>query len=321
MTQIKDLPFQIKCIVCNFDRSIIQSSNDIYHYNCPRCGEYAFTRRALINFNSDKKKQDFSKNKLLVISNYIYHKFQYPTIITEEYENSLIEVQDKNPVEKLNNLLISLQNKIGLTSINEFDQTDQLNLEVESWLCGNNEYLESLKILEQDSFITFKNYIDDSIVNIKLTSKAHNHIELLKKNHKIKNVKDKVFIAMCFDGTQKLKDLSNLGIKPAIIELGFEPIKVNEIKHIELIDNKIIEQIRECRFMVADLTENRGGVYFEAGYAKALDIPVFFTCQNGQINTVHFDVNHYNILEWDNDKLIDFKENLKDLVKQVLHLN
>ena len=54
--------------------------------------------------------------------------------------------------------------------------------------------------------------------------------------------------------------------------------------------------------MVADFTYGddgeRGGVYYEAGFAHGLNIPVFFTCQKGFLEKIHFDTRQYNHIEW-----------------------
>jgi hypothetical protein len=49
---------------------------------------------------------------------------------------------------------------------------------------------------------------------------------------------------------------------------------------------------------VADFTGHRGGVYFEAGFAMGLGLPVFFTCRNTELEKLHFDVRQYNTIDW-----------------------
>ena len=54
--------------------------------------------------------------------------------------------------------------------------------------------------------------------------------------------------------------------------------------------------------MVADFTQGktgaRGGVYYEAGFAHGLGIPVIFTCRNESLDKVHFDTRQYNHIVW-----------------------
>ena len=71
------------------------------------------------------------------------------------------------------------------------------------------------------------------------------------------------------------------GIKPAIEHAGYSPYVVNRDPSVNKIDDAIIAAIKDSRFMVADFTHGddgvRGSVYFEAGFAYGLDIPVIHT--------------------------------------------
>ena len=59
-----------------------------------------------------------------------------------------------------------------------------------------------------------------------------------------------------------------------------------------------IAEIRRSRFVVADYTGHRGGVYFEAGFALGLGLTVIPTCRNDEISELHFDIKHLNTLGW-----------------------
>lgn len=50
--------------------------------------------------------------------------------------------------------------------------------------------------------------------------------------------------------------------------------------------------------MVADFTGHRHGVYFEAGFAMGLGIPVIWLCQEDEIDKTHFDTRQYNHILW-----------------------
>ena len=87
---------------------------------------------------------------------------------------------------------------------------------------------------------------------------------------------DQCFIAMWYD--DKIMEYYNEFIAPAVKDSGFEPYLVAKDPHDERIDNHIIGQIRKSRFMIADLTGGRGGVYYEAGYAQGIGLPVMWCC-------------------------------------------
>jgi nucleoside 2-deoxyribosyltransferase len=92
------------------------------------------------------------------------------------------------------------------------------------------------------------------------------------------------------------------GIAPAIRDAGYEPIRIDRKDHNNKIDDEIIAEIRRSRFLVADFTQGgsgaRGGVYYEAGFAHGLNIPVIFTCREDVIDKVHFDTRQYNHITW-----------------------
>jgi hypothetical protein len=43
---------------------------------------------------------------------------------------------------------------------------------------------------------------------------------------------------------------------------------------------------------------HRGGVYFEAGFAMGLGLPVFWTCRQDDLDKLHFDIRQYNCIDW-----------------------
>ena len=89
------------------------------------------------------------------------------------------------------------------------------------------------------------------------------------------------------------EDIFSIGIKPAVEALGYEALRVDTKPHNDKIDSKIIELLMKSRFVVADFTDQRNGVYYEAEFAKGLGLPVIQTCMNEDFNNMHFDVSRY----------------------------
>ena len=108
------------------------------------------------------------------------------------------------------------------------------------------------------------------------------------------------FVAMWFD--PETNDAYDQGIEPAIKEAGFKALRIDHKLDVEKIDDAIIAEIRRSRFLVADFTHGakgiRGGVYFEAGFAMGLGIPVFFTCRSDMVTSLHFDTRQYAHIVW-----------------------
>ncbi|MCX7429332.1 MAG: hypothetical protein NTW96_27375 [Planctomycetia bacterium] len=93
------------------------------------------------------------------------------------------------------------------------------------------------------------------------------------------------FVAMSFSSEDDnraalLTQAFDEAIKPAIEDdAGYlKAIRVDREEFLGDIVDEIIARIKECRFVVADATEHRNGVYFEAGYAMGMGLPVIWTC-------------------------------------------
>jgi len=105
------------------------------------------------------------------------------------------------------------------------------------------------------------------------------------------------FVAMWFDDS--LNEAFSNGFELGILQAGYNAVRVDQVEHINRIDDEIIAQIKASKFVVADFTGHRGGVYFEAGYALGLNIPVFWTCRKDHMDELHFDIRQFNCIDWD----------------------
>ena len=101
---------------------------------------------------------------------------------------------------------------------------------------------------------------------------------------------------MWFD--DNLKQEWNEGFKTALGNTGYDPIRIDQVQHNDKIDDVIIGEIRRSGLVVADFTGQRSGVYFEAGFAKGLAIPVIWTCRTDHMATLHFDTRQYDYIVW-----------------------
>jgi len=131
----------------------------------------------------------------------------------------------------------------------------------------------------------------------------------------IKNLnKKQIFIAM------KFKDMNNIydAIYRAIEDAQFIPLRIDKKEHINQIANEIQYEISQSGLVVADVTGQNQGVYFEAGYAMGLNIPVIWTCNEREIDEIHFDTRQYNTILWKDEN--DLYEKLKNRIIAIMGL-
>ena len=112
---------------------------------------------------------------------------------------------------------------------------------------------------------------------------------------------DQGFVAMWFD--ESMDEVFRNGIAKGIDDAGYRPFRIDRKDHINKIDDEIMAEIRDSKFLVADFTQGtdgpRGGVYYEAGFARGLGIPVFYTCRKNMVDKLHFDTRQFNHILWE----------------------
>lgn len=105
------------------------------------------------------------------------------------------------------------------------------------------------------------------------------------------------FIAMAFDAS--LDGVYEKAIKPAVNASGLTEVRVDKVQHNGIVTDLIQAEIRRAQILVADVTMQRPGVYFEAGLALGLGRTVVWSCRNDDLAHVHFDTRQYNHVVWD----------------------
>jgi hypothetical protein len=116
------------------------------------------------------------------------------------------------------------------------------------------------------------------------------------------------FVAMWFD--PRMNEIYEQAIEPAIKQARYDPLRIDKTEHTNRIDDEIIGQIKRSRFMVADFTGQRHGVYFEAGMMLGIGRNVFWMCRKDELTAsqLHFDVRQFNFIDY--ESVTDAKERL-----------
>lgn len=121
------------------------------------------------------------------------------------------------------------------------------------------------------------------------------------------------FLAMKF-GNADLDAFVKKVLKPTVKEkIGYELVDMNDRPEAGIIDNIMRIRIRDAKFVIADLTHDNNGAYWEAGYAEGLGKPVIYICNKKKFENdgTHFDANHCTTVFWSKVNNEDF---CKDLI-------
>jgi nucleoside 2-deoxyribosyltransferase len=110
--------------------------------------------------------------------------------------------------------------------------------------------------------------------------------------------------------------------RPAVKEAGFQLYRLDDKPEAGLIDARLRNEIRNCRFLIADLSHANAGSYWEAGYAEGLGKPVIYTCEKSVFDpkaaTVarpHFDTNHHLTVIWEESDPQTAARKLKETIR------
>lgn len=160
-----------------------------------------------------------------------------------------------------------------------------------------------LEALEKAGFVA-----TSGNTRVRLTAEGWNRIGDLRKERGREGAKQ-AFVAMMASGEWEPVCAA---IKKGIEAAGYAPYVVMEIEHSQKIDDMIIGEIRRSRFIVADFTGHRQSVYFEAGFAMGLNLPIIWTCREDEIKDAHFDTRQYNHIIWET-----FEELTKRLTERI----
>lgn len=149
-----------------------------------------------------------------------------------------------------------------------------------------------------------------------LTFAGWDHYEGLRRGGQVYR---KAFMAMKF-GDAMLDDVLASVFKPSALRAGFDLFKLTDRPQAGLIDNRMRAEIQACDFVVADLSHDNLGAYWEAGYAEGLGKPVIYTCERSkfELARTHFDTSHHMTILWDRSSPGDCAEEFVATIRATL---
>ena len=285
------------CPVCNGNAEVaVNERTHNLQVDCNVCGTYGMTRE-LIDDNFVCADGVYDLNQL---SSYLYyHKSSKSNLVLGESQNTLQKTHaspqtvenwyPKSFAEKIDLILLKLQETskyegapIYVEDAVLFISKPGNSLEVDFKRRYYLDFLKTQGYLE--SFKGTYSYI--------LTPKSAERVYELQKNQAHNK---RVFVAMKFgEQTKELREKIKKGLS------GYDVRIMDEIEHNHQIVPEMLKEIKDSRFVVAELSHHNNGAYYEAGYALGLGKEVIHICAKSELSSgLHFDVAQVNTIVYD----------------------
>ncbi len=270
-----------------------------YNINCPRCGNFNISETAYNMLNNSLNYRQIANASGWIREN------QGIEILSNDIDN-LKNLRTLSIAEKADKLLLYLSKSFPVAGQTLQFGDKQLHLVAmaisRSQDSSELSYLVKNYLSQEKGFLIYESGNNE----FKISPKGWAYIDSINQINPESLI---AFVAMWFD--EKLKPLWTKAIKPGIEAAGYEPVRIDMRQHNNRIDDEIVAMIRRSRFIVADFTGQRGGVYFEAGFALGLGLPVIWICSKDELKQVHFDTRQYNFITWEDGELDDLGKALQ----------
>lgn len=308
------------CPVCRSELKKTENYQERVCYDCPRCGPYSLS----LEVNQDLVWWlDRTINGAAVLSYALYRmtkgRSDWPIVTTAQLKNILENTTLPLPKEQLDNFVVWLGDSQSSTS-HVVSITSQSAAATGAVDINGVGFVLDYAVQRGWVDCVVERYGDGSYAfgPCQLTFPGWEYFYELQRGHASSR---RAFMAMKF-GDPETDDLFKGPFKTAVQDAGFELRRLDEEPRAGLIDDRLRVEIRQSRFLIADLTHANPGAYWEAGFAEGLDKPVIFTCRKDVFDDPktrpHFDTNHHLTVVWDPANLGEAVEMLKATIRATL---
>lgn len=283
-----------------------------FRITCPRCGRYQIDDIAKAYLNIQLKKL----TQVAVLSHAI-RKMQRNTEIPsldQRIVGLILQNHLPKPAEQMNNFVLWLGD--NAPNLGEEICLDMLRIQADIGVTTQEGVQSIIKHLIEKKIVSGKFFGVQSTWELTLTIDGWECYEGLKRGRISSR---RAFMAMQY----REKELDGIVAKyfrPAVKAAGFELYRLDDAPRAGLIDDHLKVEIRTSRFLIADLTHENRGAYWEAGFAQGLGKPVIYTCEKSKFEQqkTHFDTNHHTTVVWDRDNLEKAAIDLKNTIRETL---
>lgn len=307
----------VNCPISNLEATVHKGSNpDRFVVDCLICGRFDISEDAAEDYSPRLKNEPHLRALLSHTIRKMQTSTRRPFLNGPLVEQILNENTLPTVGEQANYLIQWFGNQLKATDPASLIEVDFRSLAAE---IGAMDWKGSLYIaneLDSRGKLQWPGKTMGSVQSIGLTFDGWTYYEELQKSYEEGSI---AFMAMQY-GEEDIEKIYRECFKPAVSLTGFELLLLNEKPKAGLIDNRMRVEIRRSRFLIADLTHENRGAYWEAGFAEGLGKHVFYTCEESKFEKIktHFDTEHQHTVKWDINHLDKAAEELKATIRATL---
>lgn len=297
----------VVCPICKYDQGVTTKriSGSMECHQCPVCGTYEMPP-----FVPEVHGEKSPNRKLSAwIREQNERREQVRFTKKGMIERIAASVPDYRPSEKQVRLLKAIERRSGYPG-----QKATLNLDFDfplAYAKDRGEFSFYLQALKERGLISVGAQDPANNMRVKVTPDGWDYLD---RHTSDLEEKTQGFVAMSF--SDEMRPMWTDAIEPAIRHAGYTAYRVGEEPHSDNIIFRIMAEIKNSRFVVADVTEQKNGVYFEAGYALGLGLPVIWCVRKDDAKNVHFDTAQYNQIRWESAQ--ELQEGLFDYICAII---
>ncbi len=135
----------------------------------------------------------------------------------------------------------------------------------------------------------------------------------------VTEIRPSAFVIMPF--SEPYDSLYRDVIKPIADRCGFDINRIDEVRGPGIILNDIQQQIERAHVVVAEISTTNPNVFYELGYAHALEKPAVLLVQSDKLNQLPFDIRGYRAIPYDDSisgkRIVE--RNLEQNLNAVMH--
>ncbi len=198
------------------------------------------------------------------------------TITTRDYRQQLAQHDEpRGTLEQMERLLVLLAERSPFYGAKvAVDSWEAMSVRLYLPRAIQSAVGQMLESLQTDG------YIRRQVQDTWLTDRGWSTAEKARRTARSGN---QAFVAMWFHAD--MDGLFDTALEPTLRACGYAPFRVDREHHNNKIDDEIIANIRKSRIFVGDLTGMRPNVFYEAGFAHGLGVPVLLSCNESHVGS------------------------------------